>query len=452
MQMKRFDAFVRQLKQEGSLQGLAALSDVYVQSETDCRDSQHGMISDEIHQHTLNRVLTRDHHWRGSKSLRAFFPVPQLKAVVAVQTATPSRAGTRNKIQQIIAGVLKHSSDEFDAQHDGLTGLPNSRLIEEYARQANIPAVPDKPAEGLNLVQTIALVALDIDHFKQVNDSYGHDYGDLVLRCFAQRLEQATAKIRSQFSDIEVVPGRLSGEEFVVLMSGGLAPKTTIEIAEDIRLVIAETPLPSDAEWSAIPQEQRPKTLTLPHVSERKITASLGVSSILTPSLRTTPVILDLRREADAALYRAKSGGRNTVRWFPEIRDKYGSVLEHHADTGVVVIDIGSQVNVRLGNEFLVFHPDFTGEKKFIFADGRTQKRLGNYPKMSCGRIVVFNVQPEISFATVEQGNIPRIPVGAATEYIPVGSIAHLLRKDVPMGLAHGVNLASVEQLDTFIK
>lgn len=452
MQLKRFDAFVRHLSGDVELQQLGTLHGVYNRFGDQWRDANQILIGDSIHQHALERTLTRNHHWRAPKSLRAFFPVRTFQAVVAIETATPSRAETRNKLEQIIANALKHSSDEFDAQHDALTGLPNSRLIERSVSDVTSGMPSDSSAEGLNIAPTVALLALDIDHFKQVNDSYGHDYGDLVLRIFGHRLEEAASKLGSQYSDIKLVPGRLSGEEFVVLVSGTLSASAVTDIAERIRSEIANTPLPSDEEWAGIPPESRGKTLVLPHISERKITASVGVSAILTASGRRTPAILDLRREADAALYRAKAGGRNTVRSFPEIRDKYGSVLEHHADTGVVVIDIGSQVNVRRGNEFLIFHPDFTGNKPFIFTDGRTQKRLGTYPKISCGRIVVFDVQPEISFARVEEADSSKIPSGAATEYIPVGSITHLLRKSPAVAMDAGVDIASVEQLDAFIK
>lgn len=347
MQLKRFNAFVSQLRQKGTFQGLAELNEVYLRSGEDWYDSNHSLIIDEVHQFTLNKVLARDHHWRPAHGLRAFFPVSGLEVVVVVNTETPSRAPTRDKIQQIVGGALKHSADEFDAQHDGLTGLANSRLIEESIQQVSVSSIPPGAADQLTLLHGVALLALDIDHFKQVNDSYGHAYGDLVLHCFAQRLEQVAAEIRSQFAGIDVLPGRMSGEEFVVLLSGGLSATTVSQIAERVRLVVADAALPSDVEWETIPSQRRQSTLVLPHISERRVTASVGVSSVLTPALRSTPVILDLRREADAALYRAKTGGRNTVRLFPEIRDKYGTVIEHHNDTGIVVIDIGSQVNVQ---------------------------------------------------------------------------------------------------------
>jgi tetratricopeptide (TPR) repeat protein len=106
-------------------------------------------------------------------------------------------------------------------------------------------------------------------------------------------------------------------------------------------------------------------------------------------------------------------------------------VLEHHSETRIVTIDLGRQVNLTAGQELLVFHPDFTGHVSFIHKDGRTEKRLGTYPRVACGRVEVFDVQTEISFCKVtEMKDIKLFPVGSILEAVPVGTITHLLASD----------------------
>jgi two-component system cell cycle response regulator len=123
---------------------------------------------------------------------------------------------------------------------------------------------------------------LDIDHFKGVNDTYGHGAGDIVLRGFAERIRKV---IRT--SDLIC---RLGGEEFVVVM-----PDTTLDIAEKVaerlRCEIEKNRFPIAADERAI-----------------EITASIGLAE------RGREADPDsLFRRADRALYRSKSGGRNRV-------------------------------------------------------------------------------------------------------------------------------------------
>ncbi len=163
---------------------------------------------------------------------------------------------------------------------------------------------------------------------------------------------------------------------------------------------MADEPLPSEKEWNRFQGEPQWSPLQLPHASERRVTTSVGLATISAQGERgdTKCACNRLLGEADTALYRAKSGGRNIVRRFEDILAKHGRILEHHVETGVVAIDIGSLVNVTQGQEFLVFHPQFSGDTPFVFSDGRTRKRIGTYPKYPHGRIVSFNVQPELSF------------------------------------------------------
>jgi diguanylate cyclase (GGDEF)-like protein len=159
---------------------------------------------------------------------------------------------------------------EHDAAHDALTGLANRRTA--YARLEQMIALARRSGRPLGVV------SLDLDHFKQINDRYGHGVGDEVLRAAAQRL-LATCRV----SD---VVARVGGEEFVVLL-----PDTdragTADLAEKLRRAVASLEL-----------------LTLRH----PLSASLGATT-LTGADTSTEVL----RRADNALYEAKRGGRNRV-------------------------------------------------------------------------------------------------------------------------------------------
>ncbi len=157
---------------------------------------------------------------------------------------------------------------------DPLTGLYNRRYFE---RHLNVLLGKAQEQE-----RDLALMILDIDHFKAVNDSYGHDIGDAVLREFSARL-------RRNIRGVDLAC-RFGGEEFVVLM-----PDTDFaqadSVAERVRQSIAEKMFDVGA----------PRPLS--------VTVSVGVS--LNESLADTPE--SLIKRADVALYRAKREGRNRV-------------------------------------------------------------------------------------------------------------------------------------------
>ena len=164
------------------------------------------------------------------------------------------------------AGRLAHQ-----AMHDTLTDLPNRDLLLDRLDQAL--------ARAERSGRPCALLFIDLDRFKQVNDTMGHSAGDQVLKTVAGRLLQA---IRPGDS-----AGRLGGDEFVVLAENIDEPATVIAIAERVRACIAE-----------------PVT-----VGDRAVTMSGSVGIAL--SDRHTPEALF--QEADMALYRSKQSGRN--RW-----------------------------------------------------------------------------------------------------------------------------------------
>jgi diguanylate cyclase (GGDEF)-like protein len=173
--------------------------------------------------------------------------------------------------------LMRHERDVAHqlAEHDVLTGVLNRRAIVarlrvvfQRARQSNGP---------------LSLLFLDLDHFKQVNDSYGHRAGDQCLRAvvdpIAGELRQSDAL------------GRYGGEEFLVVLPGVDALKAEI-VAERIRSRVQDMPM-------------------LISGTRIDLTLSVGVATLSAGML--TPE--DLIERADVALYRAKAGGRNRVRY-----------------------------------------------------------------------------------------------------------------------------------------
>ena len=157
---------------------------------------------------------------------------------------------------------------------DALTGLHNRRYMEEHLRTL----LESAQASG----RPLSLLIADIDFFKKINDTHGHDGGDVVLKEFASRLKRNTRGI-----DLAC---RMGGEEFVVIM-----PDTEIEraqqVAERLRAMIAAEPFKVNS------------------TTQAHVTASVGVATLENPN--ETPETIFKR--ADTALYAAKRDGRNRV-------------------------------------------------------------------------------------------------------------------------------------------
>ena len=162
------------------------------------------------------------------------------------------------------------------AQHDALTDLPNRILLNDRLAQAI--------ALARHQSNQLAVMFLDLDHFKDINDSLGHGVGDQLLKSVAQRL---VASVRS--SDTVC---RQGGDEFVILLAD-------VEHAED----------------AAISAQKILATLTVPHLInqlELQVSVSIGIS--IYPN--DGPDADALIKSADTAMYHAKEGGRNNYRFF----------------------------------------------------------------------------------------------------------------------------------------
>jgi diguanylate cyclase (GGDEF)-like protein len=160
------------------------------------------------------------------------------------------------------------------ATHDALTGLLN--------RGASLEVFRGELNRGRREKRPLCIVMVDIDHFKQINDTYGHLTGDAVLR-------QVAGRLRGSVRPYDIV-GRFGGEEFLVVFPGCRADQG-VRQAERLR-----------AEMCAEPVQIRDSSIP--------VTISLGVLEV---SDKETVGMESLLGTVDAALYRAKAGGRNRV-------------------------------------------------------------------------------------------------------------------------------------------
>jgi diguanylate cyclase (GGDEF)-like protein len=386
MQAAGLKFFIEEIRKEDSAFSSDVLAwTVYVKMREHWAQEGQQPLEEKNLSQTFDHLLSTGKYSCPPRSRRAYFPIQPLSLILGADFQSRPRSRTQQRISNALRRALKHAQDAFNANHDVLTGAPNRVAFEKKLAEAIDTSFAgiDGSSDTLTAAEvispsTLALVALDIDHFKQLNDTFGHLYGDVVLQVFVRRLERHLARLEQQFADrLHTSFARLGGEEFGILVLGRLTSNDLKQVAEEIRSSIAEVPLPTDEEWTALEQATPVSSLSLPHIADRRVTISVGVA-VLPPAVTTegsSALSSHLRSNADAALFRAKAGGRNTVRHYSEILDRHGRTLQHHSATGLVAIDIGRAVGVVVGQEFTVFHPDFVGDKPFLYDDGLTSPR-----------------------------------------------------------------------------
>lgn len=173
---------------------------------------------------------------------------------------------------------IKRSENELDflAHHDSLTGLPNRVLLRERIEQA-LENGKDRTVAG-------ALLLIDLDHFKHINDSLGHPIGDLLLKAIAERL-------RDQLRDVDTV-ARLGGDEFIILLPGLHQESDAEHVARKL-LNAFTAPFQADGH-------------------EFFVSASVGIA-LFPKDGDDAPTLV---KNADAAMYRAKSRGRSRIEYY----------------------------------------------------------------------------------------------------------------------------------------
>lgn len=195
--------------------------------------------------------------------------VVSIRIAVAFLALVPLTISSAMAVRDDLMGQLQRAAD-----HDGLTGLLNRRAFEHRLHQRlDLPV----GADGL------ALLWLDLDHFKAINDRYGHPAGDAVLRAVAATIERSCRA--------EDLSARLGGEEFALAVAASDAAASAV-VAERLREAIATLVV----DW---------------HGTAIRTTASIGAFHL--DRRRVDPSAL--LRGLDEALYRAKHGGRNRIEW-----------------------------------------------------------------------------------------------------------------------------------------
>ncbi|QJD29820.1 putative bifunctional diguanylate cyclase/phosphodiesterase [Methylococcus geothermalis] len=222
----------------------------------------------------------------------------------------------------------KRAQQEIEqlAYFDSLTGLPNRRLFLERLNQA----VGESRIDG----SRCALLFVDLDRFKHLNDACGHTVGDQLLRKVAERLTEGIGQ--------RDMVARLGGDEFVILLDGldadiEPASRHTMEVAENLRLML-----------------QRPFLLSS---GQHYVTASIGTAVFPFD----TGSADDLLKAADMAMYQAKAAGRNTVR-------AYASTMQAAAETRLT-LERDMHAALERGEFQIYLQPQVDGEGKTVGAE-----------------------------------------------------------------------------------
>ncbi len=211
--------------------------------------------------------------------VRAFFK--------AIKTSEKALVGGVGIVEDFTEKKQSEQLAQYHASYDSLTGLPNRRLL--------IERLGSEMARARRHGHYGALLFIDLDNFKTINDSLGHSVGDKLLKIVAKRITECIRK--------EDTAARMGGDEFVIIVtelddSIGLAAHAVRGVAEELRLRLSA---PCQIEGQ-----------------ELHITPSVGVS--LFPKADTG--IDDILKQADTAMYRAKAAGRNAIHFFlPNMQD-----------------------------------------------------------------------------------------------------------------------------------
>jgi diguanylate cyclase (GGDEF)-like protein/PAS domain S-box-containing protein len=241
------------------------------------------LYDDPTHLHEATRRVLETGEWSGEITERRKDGTPL--PVEVHWTLMRDEAGEPQSIFAIKTDITRRKADEHKIQrlafYDSLTQLPNRQLLMDRVQRAI--------ASSARSAQTSALLFIDLDDFKTLNDASGHTMGDLLLQQVAQRL---TACVRS--SD---TVARLGGDEFVVMLEN---------ISNNLDEATAQTRTVSETILKALGKPYQLENFQ--HIS----TSSIGITLFDSHAEDAS----ELLKRADLAMYQAKAAGGNTLRFF----------------------------------------------------------------------------------------------------------------------------------------
>jgi len=240
-------------------------------------------VNDDTYQELL-RTVQGQRQWKGEvwgrrKNGEVFLELLSLTALVDAKGRTSHHVGVFSDVS-----VLKAREEEMRrvASHDALTGLPNRRLLAELMKTA--------VSRARRTEQLMTICYFDLDDFKHINDTHGHEAGDLVLTTVARRVQ---AELHT-----DDTLARLGGDEFVALVNG----LENLAACEDLaRRLLAAVQADIDLGHTLV-----------------NVSASIGIA--LYPQDNVSPDTL--LRHADQAMWRAKEAGRNRFHVFAAEKDR----------------------------------------------------------------------------------------------------------------------------------
>jgi len=337
--------------------------------------------------------LTAEHRgwWRGEVSVRrregAAFPA--WAVLTAVRDATGALAHYIFSCLDISDRKASEEQVKYLAHHDVLTGLPNRSVAEQRLREAL--------QQSVRTGQPVAVLFIDLDRFKTINDSLGHQTGDALLKIVAQRLRVA-------IRDADSV-SRFGGDEFVVLLNGVTGSDEALQIAQ--RLM---------------------NNLRAPYLVdtlELNVSCSVGIAMFPDDAADMD----ELMRHADAAMYEAKASGRDSIYFFTR--------------------DLNDRAQQRLQVELLLRN-----------AVGRGELHLVYQPQVNAIDGTLTAVEALLRWHTPDLGDVsPAVFIPLAEEsrlIVPIGEwvideacrqIADWRSRAIDVGVL-SVNLSAVQLLD----
>jgi diguanylate cyclase (GGDEF)-like protein/PAS domain S-box-containing protein len=235
-----------------------------------CPDGDLSDIDGALHEQRAGHAITQNYRLDGT----SFWSDLHIAPVHGSEAGRVTHfVGIQNDVSQ---SMRYQNALEYQANHDALTGLPNRNLLNDRLRRAISSAQRNE--------DLMALVFVDLDHFKFINDNLGHDVGDIVLKAIADRLASCLRD-----ADTAARPG---GDEFLLIL---VEQESTESISVVIRRILEVIALP-------IPVNGR----------DLHITCSIGISIYL----QDGDDVSTLLKNADTAMYHAKERGRNNFQFF----------------------------------------------------------------------------------------------------------------------------------------